>query len=567
MEVRHVGINYGNIVAGLLQGGATTMDQTHSGNGSNLRSLRRMEIVYKDIDIPFAVNPSDYTQKEPNRVNITQTKGGAWIDAWGPGIVEISIKGITGVAGRKSTASDVGSKGSKTLEKWANTLEDAFMMFSGDNGVDVGYQRWRELRDMIRQVYQDVVDGQEVTDLIKFYNWTDNEYWYCYPTANGLELYRSKSKPHVYQYTINLWGIRRIGEPEYSMGVIGNPYSVEATSNAPSGSETDDSTTTEGDNDQGGNTAQGNPEESGENAAGETANDEASAADTASNNGDTTNNTQQNNTKIPSGGTAYTTNAAALDTQVDITTVTNTRTKNNAIIRTQAEQYAEELRPLIGGYNGLLVPTTAFSVAKDITVLSNGMVSNVNELDQYNFLKNPQLQEQLEELDPNRLLEEMRFAPLVSVETYNLWMDIRNYSSEVMTTELIHPNGSTVTELIKQSIDKGTYLGSTLYGYIKQYKSKYYLSKVDIKYIDTIIIEGMMVYLQLYKIANSTGKIVTPLTLANVNVFIQNLQALAIYLEFNANDTTLFYIQNIMYELRLLEAIMHKVKSDIVIYL
>ena len=64
--------NYGNPV----ESGGVSIDQTQSGNGSSVRALRRMEIVYKDIDMVFAVNPSDYTQKEPNRVSIVQTKHG-----------------------------------------------------------------------------------------------------------------------------------------------------------------------------------------------------------------------------------------------------------------------------------------------------------------------------------------------------------------------------------------------------------------------------------------------------------------------------------------------------------
>ena len=179
-----------------------SLDTSKSGNAMSGRQLKRMELAYGDTLIRFAINPSDYTQKEPNRATITQTKGGAWIDAWGAGIVEFIIKGITGVSGNTRTS------------------------------VDVGYQRWKQLRDMFRSVYAAVQDGQEVTELVKLYNYTDNEFWYCYPTQSGIELYRNKSKPHVYQYTINLWGIRRIGEPVTTVGVIGNPNKEVASTEA-----------------------------------------------------------------------------------------------------------------------------------------------------------------------------------------------------------------------------------------------------------------------------------------------------------------------------------------------
>ena len=148
----------------------------NSGNATTGRTLRRMELDYGSIAVKFAVNPEDYTQKEPNKVAITQTKGGAWIDAWGAGIVEITIKGTTGVRG-------------------------------GTTDIDTGYNRWVELRNLFRELYSTITDGEEVKDLIKLYNFTDNEYWYCYPMQNGIELYRSKSRPHMYQYTINLWAI------------------------------------------------------------------------------------------------------------------------------------------------------------------------------------------------------------------------------------------------------------------------------------------------------------------------------------------------------------------------
>lgn len=171
---------------------------TVSGNATYGRTLKRMKLEYGGKAINFAVNPDDYSQKEPNRVNMTQTKGGAWIDAWGKGIVEISIKGITGVG--------------KT--------------------IDTGYQRWKELRNLFLDVYNAVNDGGEIGDegLIRFYNFTDNEFFYCYPMPSGIELVRSKSKPHIYQYTIALWGLRRIGEPEKVVGTVGNPETKTTTS-------------------------------------------------------------------------------------------------------------------------------------------------------------------------------------------------------------------------------------------------------------------------------------------------------------------------------------------------
>ena len=172
-----------------------------SGNAYKGRPLKRMKLAFKGTEVKFAVNPEDYTQSIPNRVTVTQTKGGAWLDAWGAGVAEITIKGTTGVRG-------------------------------GTTNIDVGYQRWRKLRGLFSEVFNAINDGEEVKDLIALYNYTDNEYWYCYPAQGGLELYRSKSRPHMYQYTLHLLGIREIGQPETSTGVIGNPNQATASNSA-----------------------------------------------------------------------------------------------------------------------------------------------------------------------------------------------------------------------------------------------------------------------------------------------------------------------------------------------
>lgn len=263
-----------------------------SGNAYNGRTLKRMEISYGDTSIKFAVNPEDYTQKEPNKVTLTQTKGGAWIDAWGAGIIELTIKGITGVKGSTSS-------------------------------IDTGYQRWKELRNLFRSVYSAIQDGEEVKDLIKFYNFTDNEFFYCYPTQAGIELYRSKSRPHVYQYTINLWAIRKIGEPETTTGVIGNP--IKKTNSGSSGTVT-----------------------------------------------------SKNTTVTSKGGNGYTSKSRSLDSDADVTTVTNTKTKTVLNIQEDCLSYLTELAPIIGGHGGKISPVTGYQCTQNITMQSSGTISNVN---------------------------------------------------------------------------------------------------------------------------------------------------------------------------------------------
>lgn len=512
-----------------------SLDLAESGNGTSNRPLKRMELVYKDIVLKFAINPSDYTQKEPNRATITQTKGGAWIDAWGAGIVEFNIKGITGVSGRKIS--------SQNGIRYSNT-------------IDIGYQRWKEMRDLIREIYQDVQDGEPVTELIKFYNYTDNEFWYCYPTQSGIELYRSRSKPHVYQYTISLWGIRRIGEPESTTGVIGNPNKEYVTSGVDD-SESEDiqgvvSSATETIN---GGEVDPDVVEEGENR-------NSSQGDNQENDTQTTTDT----TATVSGGNAYVTKTLAPGIQADTAIVTNTRTKTNAVIRSQCSTYAQEMSPLIGGHNGLLSPKTAYNCAKDILISTTGIVLNVKGFDARTLNKDYIIKTE-GYIKYHRLMEEVLFAALVSRETYLLQQQILDYSTDVLSPDYVLPIGATPRERVMQAVEYPTKLDSTIYQLVTKYQPKYYLSKNDVKYIKMVMLETMMVYLQLYQMSESTGQIITTLTPANMKTFIKNLDALIIYLEVNTNDTNEFFVRNVMWELRKLENIVVQVAADIVEYL
>lgn len=170
-----------------------------SGNANDgSKALRRMEFGFKGMNYKFLLNPDSYEQSEPARMNITQTKGGAFIEAFGAGIIEITMSGTTG---------------------FKNTSEQA----------ESGYLKFKELRDLIKSVYDDVEDGSEINEYLYFYNFTDNEYFITYP--DKFELSRSKSQPLLYKYSIHLYCIRRMGDPEpdTSVTIIGNPLGVEST--------------------------------------------------------------------------------------------------------------------------------------------------------------------------------------------------------------------------------------------------------------------------------------------------------------------------------------------------
>lgn len=129
----------------------------------------------------FRLNPEEYSQAEPFRAQITQTKNGAWVDAFGPGIGTLSIKGTTGFKGTS-------------------------------NDPTVGYDKFVELRALVRKYMNNAKNGKDISDL-KFlvYNFTDGDYWVVVPQE--FRLLRSVNRPLMYMYDIQLNLLNPISSP------------------------------------------------------------------------------------------------------------------------------------------------------------------------------------------------------------------------------------------------------------------------------------------------------------------------------------------------------------------
>jgi hypothetical protein len=144
--------------------------------------LKRMEFVYNGKSYKFILNPEEYHQSEPNRANVTQTKAGAWIDEFGAGVPMITFKGTTGFKN--------GTKDPKS-----------------------GFNKFKELRNLMRFIYNRVAPGTVVSSSqeVKFYNYTDGEYWIVTPVT--FDLLRSVARPTMYAYNVSLICQRPISVP------------------------------------------------------------------------------------------------------------------------------------------------------------------------------------------------------------------------------------------------------------------------------------------------------------------------------------------------------------------
>ena len=522
---------------------------TTSGNATSGRQLKRMELVYAGTSVKFAVNPEDYTQKEANLASITMTKGGAWIDAWGAGVIEITIKGITGVRGSSTD-------------------------------IDVGYQRWRELRNLFREVYAAVTDGETIDELIKFYNFTDNEYWYCYPSQGGIELYRSKSRPHMYQYTVNLWAVRKIGDPapEISSGTTYDTGTISGGLPSEIGSIDDIFGTQAGGTISGGNDPNtisiGTPDRSGSpddvftGEAGETIGlpqkEKQSMGNPLKKYSSYINTAKKIKKAVTTikkiakifGGNGYSTSKLVTDSEADRIITTNTKTKTILMIQEDCRLYASLLSRVVGGTNGKLSPVTGFNATKDVEVQPSGVVSNIE------FFSGKDLME-----NPDRLVSEVQFTSKVSVETYNMISLIKNYSDEVLSLEYCTLPGKEPRDRLIQAIASSTAYDSSIYVMIKDYSPIMVLNKLEVKRLKLILLESMMVYIELYRMYLQSGTLSTNLTAANMTILINNIRAMIMYFTLVYNDTNVFERQNVRSELRRLEKIMTQVLADVVDYL
>lgn len=131
------------------------------------------------------LNPEEYNQREQPRGDVNKTLQGVYLEDWGRGLTEASIRGTTGYHARRTPQ---------------GRLTD-------------GYESFMELRNLFRFFLEpentpkrDVVGQYD----LRFYNWEDNEFYFIYPRHFNLQ--RTSSRPLLYTYDFAFYCLRAIGE-------------------------------------------------------------------------------------------------------------------------------------------------------------------------------------------------------------------------------------------------------------------------------------------------------------------------------------------------------------------
>ena len=143
-------------------------------------------------EITLAVNPENFTQTEPSRITVTQTKGGAFVDNFGPGLKTISIVGITGYAQRKDPMTGTKISG-----------HDHFIA--------------------LRKMYRDWLNQYNLANSnvsLRFYNWSDDESYEI--VINNFTLQRTVGRPLLYQYNIQMTCLKDLSKPEREQDNVTN---------------------------------------------------------------------------------------------------------------------------------------------------------------------------------------------------------------------------------------------------------------------------------------------------------------------------------------------------------
>lgn len=454
-----------------------------SGNANGHRVIRRMELAFKDIAVKFQVNPEDYQQKEPGKSTLTHTKGGAWIDTWGAGVAEFQIRGITGA-----------------------------------HKDDVGFNRWLELRDCIRALYASVTDGETIRDYLRLYNYTDGEFWYCWPMPDGFELTRSSTKPLIYQYTIQLWGLSRIGETVKMMGQRRYDEPIGPMPQTTSGG-----------------------------------------------------------TKTTvSGGETYTT-TKYVSTEAAISTETFSATRTTEQLVNSCERLSETLEPLVGGRDGRISPITLNTIVSGIYVTPYGNVTNssinsgggVIQSDGYATLQGVMFDDDghliLGEDTPSILQIEAIFKPRVTKSAYEVWNLARKYDPKVMSPAYSRSNGTTERDNVISAILTSKEYDSEIIQYLAQLESRLSIGGMEASYIRTVVLDCVSIYLELYGFAENRTQL--KLSAASMKNLISNIEAVILYFaDGDELSVTRDVALTLVHHLRQLHSVMLSVNRDIAIY-
>ena len=246
----------------------------------------------------------------------------------------------------------------------------------------------------------------------------------------------------------------------------------------------------------------------------------------------------------------------------DSTTVTNTKTKTLMDIQEDCKLYYTALEPLVGGRGGKISPVTGFGCCQGIIMQAAGTISNVNGFTGVDIAPKQEIYDTLP-----LLLSEVKYTSRVSPETYEMYAGMKEYSPDYLSPAYSLIVGISPKQKVMRAVAASTVYDSTLYELILSFLSKSTLTKTESNQLKVILLESMMIYMEMYKLYNQAGELVTPVTVTYIEILISNIRAMIMYFTLKSTDYNKYDRMDISSELRNLEKIMTQIKVDVIDYL
>lgn len=155
--------------------------------------------------VPLVIRPEDLTKAEPSRVAMHQTlgiDGAGWIDSFGPGLPTITISGHTGWRRPQLTSS------------WMTPFELL------KDGAERFEDLHREVFENFHKYRQGAVDSGRDPNLVKLIFVDDLDGIVFEVVPMSFTLRRSKSRPLLMQYNIQLQVVSRNPEVPFSVSML-----------------------------------------------------------------------------------------------------------------------------------------------------------------------------------------------------------------------------------------------------------------------------------------------------------------------------------------------------------
>lgn len=148
----------------------------------------------------LTIRPEEITRTEPSRLAVQQTLGGAWIDSFDRGIIQIRIAGTTGWRGGPP-----GHGGLSGEDAFHRLRTQAFIAWHAERAAIVA---GGGDPSVVTLVFVDTLDG--FTDIV---------------APKTFVMRRSKSSPLLIRYTIEMLVVQDLASPVGGGGALGTAFS------------------------------------------------------------------------------------------------------------------------------------------------------------------------------------------------------------------------------------------------------------------------------------------------------------------------------------------------------